>query len=101
MGVAEVLRNKIVEAKDLEPAMLCAASEGFDEIVGTLIAKNADINAKSRDGDTVLYCAVNTWHTKRPDVERQHLMQRKKQIVDTLIMKKANVNAAHCHGYTP
>ena len=63
-----------------------AALDGLNEIVELLIAKGADVNAKSDDGWTSLHDAASIGHN---------------EIVELLIAKGADVNAKNNYGNTP
>ena len=66
--------------------MLCAITQGHEEIAELLIAEGADVNAKKKEGQTLLHEAAN---------------RNRKQIAVLLIANGAEVNAQADSGRTP
>ncbi len=98
--VAAVQKNRINEinillkyAADLinkkykndDTALTLAANKGHTEVVKTLLAHKANIEAKDNNGNTALTLAANKGHT---------------EVVKTLLAHKANIEAKDNNGYT-
>ena len=89
----EIIKQHIAAGTDINEKdsydrtpLLCAITQGHEEIAELLIAEGADVNAKKKEGQTLLHEAAN---------------RNRKQIAVLLIANGAEVNAQADNGRTP
>jgi ankyrin repeat protein len=74
----------------------CASQEGNKELAELLIAKGADVNAKSQEGITSLHMAADGFHQGQAKKEKEI-----EAVAKLLIAQGADVNAKTSEGGTP
>ena len=89
----EIIKQHIAAGTDINEKdsygrtpLICAITQGHEEIAELLIAEGADVNAKKKEGQTLLHAAATS---------------NRKVIAELLIANGAEVNAQADSGRTP
>ncbi|MBW5389963.1 ankyrin repeat domain-containing protein [Brachyspira hampsonii] len=99
--------TNIVNAEDTEydlsvvfdegtTALMIASYYGYADLVNALIENNADVNMKNKRNYTALLYATDIWSRQGIGIYDSNF-----NVVELLVMAKADVNAADNNGWTP